>query len=126
MIGQTIVNVRRMGKGRPRLGSCRRTGITTLVTGLKRSDGRNTHVGAGGNYGDCGGKTFSWHSIQPTATEETPVTETLVMLVTVAATVSTGNGDWRGCRGDGAMLILPRIVKANARLHQKQRCQTEK
>ncbi|MPM87285.1 hypothetical protein SDC9_134381 [bioreactor metagenome] len=57
-------------------------------------------------------KTFSWHSIQSATLRKLPVTETLVMLVTVAATVSTGNLAIGVVTGVMAMLILPRIVRS--------------
>lgn len=36
-------------------------------------------------------KTFSWHSIRPATLARLPVAETLVMLITVTATVYTAN-----------------------------------
>lgn len=58
-------------------------------------------------------KTFSWHSIRPGELARNPWPETLVMLVTVAATVGTSNlaiGAGGDCR-DGDH---PRRLRAKA------------
>jgi len=52
-------------------------------------------------------KTFSWHSIQPVALKQAPVAETLVMLVTVIATVATGNLAIGVAAGVALMFVLP-------------------
>ncbi len=56
-------------------------------------------------------KTFSWHSIRPATLARLPVAETLVMLITVAATVYTANLAIGVVAGVIAMLLLPRIVR---------------
>ncbi len=111
MIGQTIVNVE-MGKGRSRVSTVA-AGLVLLllVTGLSEVMAEIPMSVLAGIMAIVAVKTFSWHSIQPTTLRKLPVTETLVMLVTVAATVSTGNLAIGVVAGVIAMLILPRIVR---------------
>ncbi|WP_420260410.1 SulP family inorganic anion transporter [Citrobacter freundii] len=111
MIGQTIVNVE-MGKGRSRVSTVA-AGLVLLllVTGLSEVMAEIPMWVLAGIMAIVAVKTFSWHSIQPTTLRKLPVTETLVMLVTVAATVSTGNLAIGVVAGVMAMLILPRIVR---------------
>lgn len=111
MIGQTIVNVE-MGKGRSRVSTVA-AGLVLLllVTGLSEVMAEIPMSVLAGIMAIAAVKTFSWHSIQPTTLRKLPVTETLVMLVTVAATVSTGNLAIGVVAGVMAMLILPRIVR---------------
>ncbi|MCR3689156.1 SulP family inorganic anion transporter [Citrobacter freundii] len=112
MIGQTIVNVE-MGKGRSRVSTVA-AGLVLLllVTGLSEVMAEIPMSVLAGIMAIVAVKTFSWHSIQPTTLRKLPVTETLVMLVTVAATVSTGNLAIGVVAGVMAMLILPRIVRS--------------
>lgn len=100
MIGQTIVNVE-MGKGRSRVSTIA-AGLVLLllVTALSEVMAKIPMSVLAGIMVIVAVKTFSWQSIQPATLTKIPVTETLVMLITVGATVATGNGDWRGCRGD--------------------------
>ncbi len=111
MIGQTIVNVE-MGKGRSRVSTVA-AGLVLLllVTGLSEVMAEIPMSLLAGIMAIVAVKTFSWHSIQPTTLRKLPVTETLVMLVTVAATVSTGNLAIGVVAGVMTMLILPRIVR---------------
>ena len=111
MIGQTIVNVE-MGKGRSRVSTVA-AGLVLLllVTGLSEVMAEIPMSVLAGIMVIVAVKTFSWHSIQPTTLTKLPVTETLVMLVTVAATVSTGNLAIGVVAGVMTMLILPRIVR---------------
>ncbi|EMY7637973.1 SulP family inorganic anion transporter [Citrobacter freundii] len=111
MIGQTIVNVE-MGKGRSRVSTVA-AGLVLLllVTGLSEVMAEIPMSVLAGIMVIVAVKTFSWHSIQPATLRKPPVTETLVMLVTVAATVSTGNLAIGVVAGVIAMLILPRIVR---------------
>ena len=60
------------------------------------------------------GKTFSWHSIRPGELARNPWPETLVMLVTVAATVGTSNLAIGVLAGIIAMAIIPRRLRAKA------------
>ena len=111
MIGQTIVNVE-MGKGRSRVSTVAAGLILLLlVTGLSEVMAEIPMSVLAGIMVIVAVKTFSWHSIQPATLRKLPVTETLVMLVTVAATVSTGNLAIGVVAGVIAMLILPRIVR---------------
>lgn len=111
MIGQTIVNVE-MGKGRSRVSTVA-AGLVLLllVTGLSEVMAEIPMSVLAGIMAIVAVKTFSWHSIQPATLRKLPITETLVMLMTVAATVSTGNLAIGVVAGVMAMLILPRIVR---------------
>ncbi len=111
MIGQTIVNVE-MGKGRSRVSTVA-AGLVLLllVTGLSEVMAEIPMSVLAGIMVIVAVKTFSWHSIQPATLRKLPITETLVMLMTVAATVSTGNLAIGVVAGVIAMLILPRIVR---------------
>ncbi len=99
MIGQTIVNVE-MGKGRSRISTLA-AGIVllVLVTALSEVMAKIPMAVLAGIMAIVAVKTFSWHSVQPGTLKNAPVAETVVMLVTVVATVFTGNpGDWRAGR----------------------------
>ncbi|QMD52011.1 SulP family inorganic anion transporter [Citrobacter sp. RHB35-C21] len=111
MIGQTIVNVE-MGKGRSRVSTVA-AGLVLLllVTALSEVMAKIPMSVLAGIMVIVAVKTFSWHSIQPATLRQFPVTETLVMLMTVAATVSTGNLALGVVAGVMTMLILPRIVR---------------
>lgn len=111
MIGQTIVNVE-MGKGRSRVSTfAAGLVLLLLVTALSEVMAKIPMSVLAGIMVIVAAKTFSWHSIQPATLTKLPVTETLVMLVTVAATVSTGNLAIGVVVGVMTMLILPRIVR---------------
>lgn len=112
MIGQTIVNVE-MGKGRSRVSTVA-AGLVLLllVTGLSEVMAEIPMSVLAGIMVIVAVKTFSWHSIQPATLRKLPITETLVMLMTVAATVSTGNLAIGVVAGVMAMLILPHIVRS--------------
>ncbi|STA75106.1 membrane transport protein [Citrobacter freundii] len=111
MIGQTIVNVE-MGKGRSRVSTVA-AGLVLLllVTALSEVMAKIPMSVLAGIMVIVAVKTVSWHSIQPATLRQLPVTETLVMLMTVAATVSTGNLALGVVAGVMTMLILPRIVR---------------
>ncbi|MBJ9538007.1 SulP family inorganic anion transporter [Citrobacter braakii] len=111
MIGQTIVNVE-MGKGRSRVSTVA-AGLVLLllVTALSEVMAKIPMSVLAGIMVIVAVKTFNWHSIQPATLRQHPVTETLVMLMTVAATVSTGNLALGVVAGVMTMLILPRIVR---------------
>ena len=111
MIGQTIVNVE-MGKGRSRVSTfAAGLVLLLLVTALSEVMAKIPMSVLAGIMVIGAVKPFSWHSIQPATLTKLPVTETLVMLVTVAATVSTGNLAIGVVVGVMTMLILPRIVR---------------
>ena len=114
MIGQTIVNVE-MGKGRSRVSTVA-AGLVLLllVTGLSEVMAEIPMSVLAGIMVIVAVKTFSWHSIQPATLRKLPVTETLVMLVTVAATVGTSNLAIGVLAGIVAMAIIPRRLRAKA------------
>ncbi|MFE4112227.1 SulP family inorganic anion transporter [Kosakonia sp. YIM B13611] len=91
MIGQTIVNVE-MGKGRTRISTLAAALVLLLlVTALSEVMAKIPMVVLAGIMAIVAFKTFNWSSLQPTTLARAPVVETLVMQVTVVATVSTGN-----------------------------------
>ncbi|WP_313683928.1 SulP family inorganic anion transporter [Pantoea sp.] len=91
MIGQTIVNVE-LGKARTRVSTVA-AGLVLLllVTGLSRIMAQIPMVVLAGIMMVVAVKTVNWHSLQPATLKRMPWSETLVMLLTVAVTVSTGN-----------------------------------
>ncbi len=115
MIGQTIVNVE-MGKGRSRVSTIA-AGLVLLllVTALSDVMAKIPMSVLAGIMVIVAVKTFSWHSIQPTTLATLPVVETLVMVITVGATVSTGNLAIGVVAGVVAMGLLPRVVKRKRR-----------
>lgn len=120
MIGQTIVNVE-MGKGRSRVSTIvAGLVLLLLVTALSEVMAEIPMVVLAGIMTIVACKTFSWHSLQPTTLQRAPIAETLVMLVTVAATISTGNLAMGVLAGMIAMAILP------ARLHKARGATAEK
>lgn len=115
MIGQTIVNVE-MGKGRSRVSTIA-AGLVLLllVTALSDVMAKIPMSVLAGIMVIVAVKTFSWHSIQPATLTTLPVVETLVMVITVGATVSTGNLAIGVVAGVVAMGLLPRIVTRKRR-----------
>ena len=107
MIGQTIVNVE-MGKGRSRVSTLA-AGLVLLllVTALSEVMAKIPMAVLAGIMVIVAVKTFSWHSIRPAALKQAPVAETLVMLVTVIATVATGNLAIGVAAGVALMFVLP-------------------
>ncbi|QKJ86700.1 SulP family inorganic anion transporter [Paramixta manurensis] len=91
MIGQTIVNVE-LGKARTRISTVA-SGLVLLllVTGLSHVMAQIPMVALAGIMMIVAIKTLNWHSLQPATLKRMPLSETLVMVVTVAATVWTGN-----------------------------------
>ncbi|ANI82151.1 SulP family inorganic anion transporter [Kosakonia oryzae] len=91
MIGQTIVNVE-MGKGRTRISTLAAALVLLLlVTALSSVMAKIPMVVLAGIMVIVAFKTFNWGSLQPATLKQVPVMETVVMLVTVVATVTTGN-----------------------------------
>lgn len=111
MIGQTIVNVE-MGKGRSRISTLA-AGIVllVLVTALSDVMAKIPMAVLAGIMAIVAIKTFSWQSLQPATVKNAPIAETVVMLVTVAATVSTGNLAIGLLGGIIVMALLPARVK---------------
>lgn len=111
MIGQTIVNVE-MGKGRSRISTIAAALILLLlVTGLSEVMAKIPMAVLAGIMVIVAVKTFSWHSVAPATLKGMPVAETLVMLVTVAATLSTENLAIGVAAGVITLLLLPRRMK---------------
>lgn len=108
MIGQTIVNVE-MGKGRSRVSTLA-AGIVLLllVTALSDVMAKIPMAVLAGIMVIVAVKTFNWQSIQPAELKRAPLPETLVMLLTVIATVSTGNLAIGVVAGVALMFLLPR------------------
>ncbi|WP_368941271.1 SulP family inorganic anion transporter [Citrobacter werkmanii] len=111
MIGQTIVNVE-MVKGRSRVSTIA-AGLVLLllVTALSEVMAKIPMSVLAGIMVIVAVKTFSWQSIQPATLTKIPVTETLIMLITVGATVATGNLAIGVVAGVMTMFILPHIVR---------------
>ena len=111
MIGQTIVNVE-MGKGRSRISTIA-AGIVLLllVTALSEVMAKIPMAVLAGIMAIVAVKTFSWHSLKPATIKKAPVAETVVMLVTVAATVSTGNLAVGVLGGIIVMALIPARIK---------------
>ena len=91
MIGQTIVNVE-LGKARTRISTIA-AGVVLLllVTGLSQIMAQIPMVVLAGIMMVVAVKTLNWHSLQPATLKRMPWSETLVMVLTVAVTVWTGN-----------------------------------
>nr|VUD32686.1 inorganic anion transporter sulfate permease (SulP) family [Raoultella sp. NCTC 9187] len=111
MIGQTIVNVE-MGKGRSRVSTLA-AGVVLLllVTVLSEVMAKIPMAVLAGVMVIVAAKTFSWHSLRPAELQRNPWPETLVMLVTVAATVGTSNLAIGVLAGLVAMALIPRRLR---------------
>jgi len=91
MIGQTMVNVE-LGKGRTRLSTLSAAIVLLLlVTALSEVMAKIPMVVLAGIMMIVAVKTLNWHNIAPSMLRRMPLSETLVMLVTVAITVYTDN-----------------------------------
>lgn len=126
MIGQTIVNVE-MGKGRSRISTLA-AGIVllVLVTALSEVMAKIPMAVLAGIMAIVAVKTFSWHSVQPGTLKNAPVAETVVMLVTVVATVYTGNTAIGVLGGIVMMFILLPDLSKKHWLQKKNRRQSKK
>ncbi|PZL87089.1 transporter [Pantoea sp. ARC270] len=91
MIGQTIVNVE-LGRARSRVSTVA-AGLVLLllVTGLSQIMAQIPMVVLAGIMMVVAVKTVNWHSLQPATLKRMPWSETLIMVLTVAVTVWTGN-----------------------------------
>lgn len=107
MIGQTIVNVE-MGKGRTRLSTLA-AGLVLLllVTALSEVMAKIPMVVLAGIMAIVAWKTFNWHSLQPATLKQAPIVETVVMLVTVVATVTTSNLAVGVLAGLATLMVTP-------------------
>ncbi len=116
MIGQTIVNVE-MGKGRSRVSTVAAALVLLLlVTALSEVMALIPMSVLAGIMVIVAFKTFSWQSLQPATLKLTPWPETLVMLMTVAATVTTGNLAIGVLAGIIMLLLVPARLKQRAKL----------
>jgi len=91
MIGQTMVNVKEAG-ARSRV-SAFMTGVwlLVLVVGLGETVGRIPMVALACVMTVVAATTFDWHSVRPATLRRMPLSETTVMVVTVAVVVATEN-----------------------------------
>lgn len=91
MIGQTVVNVK-IGGGRTRISTAAAAVVLlALVTVLSDLMARIPMVALAAVMMIVAIRTFDWHSVSPTTLRRMPIPETLVLLVTMAVTVATGN-----------------------------------
>jgi len=91
MIGQTVVNVK-IGQARTRFS----TAIAALVlllllTSLSDLMAQIPMVALAAVMMIVAIKTVNWHSVRPATLKRMPISETIVMVVTIAITVATGN-----------------------------------
>ena len=91
MIGQTVVNVK-IGRARTRVSTVvAALVLLLLVTGLSDLMAQIPMVALAAVMMIVAIKTVNWHSVQPATLKRMPIPETMVMAVTVAITVATGN-----------------------------------
>lgn len=91
MIGQTVVNVK-IGSARTRISTVvAAVVLLLLVTALSQVMAQIPMVALAAVMMIVALKTLNWHSIAPATLKRMPVPETLVMVLTVAITVWTGN-----------------------------------
>jgi len=104
-----------MGKGRSRISTFA-AGIVLLilVTALSDVMANIPMAVLAGIMAIVAVKTFSWQSLQPATVKTAPIAETVVMLVTVAATVSTGNLAIGVLGGIIVMALFPARIKRRA------------
>lgn len=126
MIGQTIVNVE-MGKARSRVSTIvAGLVLLLLVTALSEVMAKIPMAVLAGVMVIVAVKTFSWHSVRPAELARNPWPETLVMLVTVGATVGTSNLAIGVLAGLVSMVLIPVACVIKRGLHQKNRRQPKK
>jgi len=91
MIGQTVVNVK-IGRARTRVSTVvAALVLLLLVTGLSDLMSQIPMVALAAVMMIVAIKTVNWHSVRPVTLKRMPLPETMVMAVTVAITVTTGN-----------------------------------
>jgi SulP family sulfate permease len=91
MIGQTIVNVK-IGRARTRISTLvAGVFLLALVTGLSPVMARIPMVSLAAVMMVVAVTTVNWHSVRPATLRRMPLPETLVMALTVAVVVATGN-----------------------------------
>jgi SulP family sulfate permease len=91
MIAQTIVNVK-IGGGRSRISTIVASlALLALVTVLSSLMTRIPLLGLAAVMMIAAIKTFDWHSVSPATLRRMPLSETSVLILTVAVTVASGN-----------------------------------
>jgi len=91
MIGQTVLNVKTSG-ARTRISTLvAGVFLLALVTGLSEVMGRIPMVALAAVMMVVAVTTVDWRSLRPSTLRRMPVSETLVMTVTIAVVVATGN-----------------------------------
>ncbi|MCQ9165912.1 SulP family inorganic anion transporter [Arthrobacter sp. STN4] len=91
MIGQTVLNVK-TGQARTRISTfVAGVFLLALVTGLSEVMGQIPMVALAAVMMVVAVTTVDWHSLKPATLKRMPVPETIVMGVTVAVVVLTGN-----------------------------------
>lgn len=91
MIAQTVVNVK-IGSGRTRISTAAAALVLlALVTALSGLMAQIPMVALAAVMMVAALNTNNWHSVQPSTLKRMPVPETLVMVVSTAITVATGN-----------------------------------
>jgi SulP family sulfate permease len=91
VVGQTMMNVKVAG-GRTRLSTlCTGAFLLLLIMSLGDLVGRIPMAALAAVMIVVAAATFDWHSVAPRTLKVLPRSETLVMVVTVVATVATGN-----------------------------------
>ncbi|MDP9693819.1 UNVERIFIED_ORG: SulP family sulfate permease [Arthrobacter globiformis] len=91
MIGQTVLNVK-TGQARTRISTfVAAVFLLALVTGLSSIMGQIPMIALAAVMMVVAVTTVDWHSVQPSTLKRMPVPETIVMGVTVAVVVLTGN-----------------------------------
>jgi len=91
MIGQTVVNVR-IGHARTRISTAvAALVLLLLVTGLSALMAQIPMVALAAVMMIVAVRTVNWHSLQPATLKRMPIPETIVMTITIAITVATGN-----------------------------------
>jgi SulP family sulfate permease len=91
MIGQTVVNVK-IGGGRTRISTAAAAlTLLLLLTGLNNLMTQIPLVALAAVMMIVAIKTMNWHSVYPATIRRMPASETIIMLMTVAITVATGN-----------------------------------
>ncbi|MFQ4150225.1 SulP family inorganic anion transporter [Arthrobacter sp. LAPM80] len=91
MIGQTVLNVK-TGQARTRISTfVAGVFLLVLVTGLSSIMGQIPMVALAAVMMVVAVTTVDWHSVKPSTLKRMPIPETIVMSVTVAVVVVTGN-----------------------------------
>ena len=91
MIGQTVVNVK-IGQARTRVSTVvAALVLLLLVTGLSDLMAQIPMVALAAVMMIVAIRTVNWHSVKPATLKRMPIPETIVMAVTIASTVATGN-----------------------------------